>query len=235
MKTTSRYLIPSQVPLAPEALTTAWQHPPPLFSTTPVPFPPSQLQSEFSPFPPVQLHESHPGLSWRQLQPPDMGGGRRVNTINDLLDVADHKSVLLSHTGLQKYRSFSSAFTSNLVLFTSCVIIRTSRYFCPWSAQLRLLRKMAWKREKTEPALKRNSHVALTRCSNLGYKHSTNHLCHPSLWSAAPLVCSQPASGCKFFPPRYWESRWSERWTWRNLRRCFLAIVSLCVSVGVKP
>lgn len=40
----------------------------------------------------------------------------------------------------------------------------------------------------------------LNKCVDLCYKHSTNHLHHQSLWSAAPLVCSQPVPGCKFPP-----------------------------------
>lgn len=81
-----------------------------------------------------------------------------------------------------------------------------------------------------EEALKRNSHVILNRCLDSCCKHSTNHLPHPSLWSAAPLVCNQPASGCKFTSQILRISSGDVGvWMWRNLLG---ASRSLCVCPG---
>lgn len=92
--------------------------------------------------------------------------------------------------------------------------------------------KKPWKFEQTEETLKRNSHVTLNRCLDLCYKQSTNHHSHPSLWSAAPLVCNQPVSGCKF-PSQTLRTSSGERWLSGCEETCSV-LPGHCVSVGVR-
>lgn len=91
------------------------------------------------------------------------------------------------------------------------------------STWLQFLRKKLLKKcEKTEGAP--------NRCLDLCFKHSTNHLPHPSLWSAAPLVCNQPISGCKF---PSWMLRFSSGTLVRGCEETCSVLPGHCVSVHV--
>lgn len=67
-------------------------------------------------------------------------------------------------------------------------------------------------------------------CLDLCYKHSTNHPPHPSLWSAAPLVCNQPVSGCKF---PSWALRFSSGTLVRGCEETCSVLPGHCLSVHV--
>ncbi len=88
-----------------------------------------------------------------------------------------------------------------------------------WSCSSKILTTVSkktplkvWKKQKQKR--KKHCKETLNRCLDLCYKHSTNHLPHPSLWSAAPLVCKQPISGCKF-PSQILRISW-----WTLVRGC---------------
>lgn len=74
--------------------------------------------------------------------------------------------------------------------------------------------------------------VTVNWCLDLCFKHSTNHLRHPSQWSAAPRVCNQPVSGCKFRPRALRISSGVVGvWMWRNLLSTSWSLC-LCAHLG---
>lgn len=129
---------------------------------------------------------------------------------------------------IESYVSWSLLLKSVTVNINNAALHTTMR---PGSTWLQFLRKnkilKVW---KTEETLKRNSHVTLNRCLYLCYKHSTNHHSHPSLWSAAPLVCRQTISGCKF-PSQI--LRISSGMSVRGCEETCLVLPGHCVSVRV--
>lgn len=89
------------------------------------------------------------------------------------------------------------------------------------------VRKTSWKVWKKYPPT-----VTVNRCLDLCFKHSTNHLRHPSQWSAAPRVCNQPVSGCKFQPRALRISSGVVGvWMWRNLLSTSWSLC-LCAHLG---